>query len=46
VRQLLIGKRYFQSRFGVDVHIGWNREKIDGIPLKPKEGLNGPPRDL
>jgi alpha-mannosidase len=24
VRQLLIGKRYFQSRFGVDVRIGWN----------------------
>jgi alpha-mannosidase len=24
VRQLLVGKRYFQKNFGVDVNIGWN----------------------
>ncbi|MBS1823424.1 MAG: alpha-mannosidase [Acidobacteria bacterium] len=24
VRQLLLGKRYFQKKFGVDVKIGWN----------------------
>ncbi len=28
VRQLLIGKRYFQSRFGVDVRIGWNPDSF------------------
>ena len=24
VRQVLFGKRYFQEKFGVDVHVGWN----------------------
>jgi alpha-mannosidase len=24
VRQLLVGKRYFQEKFGVDVRVGWN----------------------
>jgi len=24
VRQLLLGKRYFQQKFGVDVRVGWN----------------------
>lgn len=28
VRQLLIGKRYIQSRFGVDVRIGWNPDSF------------------
>jgi alpha-mannosidase len=28
VRQLLLGKRYFQSRFGVDVRIGWNPDSF------------------
>ncbi len=28
VRQLLIGKRYFQSRFGADVRIGWNPDSF------------------
>jgi alpha-mannosidase len=28
VRQLLVGKRYFQSRFGVDVRIGWNPDSF------------------
>jgi alpha-mannosidase len=28
VRQLLIGKRYFQSHFGVDVRIGWNPDSF------------------
>jgi alpha-mannosidase len=28
VRQLLIGKQYFQSRFGVDVRIGWNPDSF------------------
>ena len=28
VRQLLIGERYFQSRFGVDVRIGWNPDSF------------------
>ena len=27
-RQILIGKRYFQSRFGVDVKIGWNPDSF------------------
>jgi alpha-mannosidase len=28
VRQLLVGKRYFESRFGVDVRIGWNPDSF------------------
>jgi alpha-mannosidase len=28
VRQLLLGKRYFQSHFGVDVRIGWNPDSF------------------
>jgi alpha-mannosidase len=28
VRQLLIGKRYFQQKFGVDVKIGWNPDSF------------------
>lgn len=27
-RQILIGKRYFQSRFGVDIKIGWNPDSF------------------
>jgi len=28
VRQLLVGKRYFKSRFGVDVNLGWNPDSF------------------
>jgi alpha-mannosidase len=28
VRQLLLGKRYFQQKFGVDVKIGWNPDSF------------------
>ncbi|HMK22208.1 MAG TPA: hypothetical protein VK466_07715, partial [Terriglobales bacterium] len=28
VRQLLLGKRYFQQKFGVDVRIGWNPDSF------------------
>jgi alpha-mannosidase len=28
VRQLLIGKEYFQDHFGVDVHVGWNPDSF------------------
>jgi alpha-mannosidase len=28
VRQILIGKRYFQQKFGVDVKIGWNPDSF------------------
>ena len=28
VRQILVGKRYFQKNFGIDIKIGWN-----GVPL-------------
>ena len=28
VRQILIGKRYFQDKFGVDVKIGWNPDSF------------------
>ncbi|HEX6504055.1 MAG TPA: alpha-mannosidase [Terriglobales bacterium] len=28
VRQILVGKGYFQSRFGVDVKIGWNPDSF------------------
>lgn len=28
VRQLLVGKRYFQKKFGVDVNIGWNPDSF------------------
>jgi len=28
VRQLLLGKRYFQDKFGVDVRIGWNPDSF------------------
>jgi len=28
VRQILVGKRYFQKKFGVDVKIGWNPDSF------------------
>ena len=28
VRSILIGKRYFQKEYGVDVHIGWNPDSF------------------
>src|SRR5438046_8683031 len=28
VRQILVGKRYFQENFGVDVKIGWNPDSF------------------
>jgi alpha-mannosidase len=28
VRQLLVGKRYFQQNFGVDVRVGWNPDSF------------------
>ncbi len=28
VRQILVGKRYFQRKFGVDVNIGWNPDSF------------------
>ena len=28
VRQILIGKRYFQQKFGVDARIGWNPDSF------------------
>jgi alpha-mannosidase len=28
VRQLLLGKRYFQQKFGVDVRVGWNPDSF------------------
>ncbi len=28
VRQLLVGKRYFQQKFGVDVRVGWNPDSF------------------
>jgi len=28
VRQILVGKRYFQDKFGVDVRIGWNPDSF------------------
>lgn len=28
VRQLLVGKRYFQKKFGVDINIGWNPDSF------------------
>jgi len=28
VRQILVGKRYFQSRFGVDIRTGWNPDSF------------------
>jgi alpha-mannosidase len=28
VRQLLLGKRYFQEKFGVDVRLGWNPDSF------------------
>jgi alpha-mannosidase len=28
VRQILVGKRYFQEKFGVDVKIGWNPDSF------------------
>jgi len=28
VRQILVGKRYFQQKFGVDVKIGWNPDSF------------------
>jgi len=33
VRQLLIGKRYFQNAFGYDVHVGWNPDSF-GFPAQ------------
>ena len=28
VRQILVGKRYFQEKFGIDVNIGWNPDSF------------------
>ena len=28
VRQILVGKRYFQNKFGVDIKIGWNPDSF------------------
>jgi alpha-mannosidase len=28
VRQILVGKRYFQKNFGADIHIGWNPDSF------------------
>jgi alpha-mannosidase len=28
VRQILVGKRYFQQKFGVDINIGWNPDSF------------------
>jgi len=28
VRQILVGKRYFRQRYGLDVHIGWNPDSF------------------
>src|SRR2546430_16100764 len=27
-RQILVGKRYFQNKFGVDIKIGWNPDSF------------------
>ena len=44
VRQILVGKRYFQSRFGVDVKIGWNPDSFGynwQLPqIYKKSGMN------
>jgi alpha-mannosidase len=43
-RQILVGKRYFQSRFGVDVKIGWNPDSFGynwQLPqIYKKSGMN------
>ncbi len=43
-RQILIGKHYFQSRFGVDVKIGWNPDSFGYNAQLPqiykKSGMN------
>ncbi|MBV8476497.1 MAG: alpha-mannosidase [Acidobacteria bacterium] len=44
VRQILVGKSYFQSRFGVDVKIGWNPDSFGynwQLPqIYKKSGMN------
>jgi alpha-mannosidase len=44
VRQILIGKRYFQEKFGVDVKIGWNPDSFGynwQLPqIYKKSGMN------
>lgn len=44
VRQILIGKRYFQSRFGKDITIGWNPDSFGynwQLPqIYKKSGMN------
>jgi alpha-mannosidase len=44
VRQILVGKRYFQQKFGVDVDIGWNPDSFGyswQLPqIYKKSGMN------
>jgi alpha-mannosidase len=44
VRQILVGKRYFQDKFGVDVKIGWNPDSFGyswQLPqIYKKSGMN------
>jgi alpha-mannosidase len=44
VRQILVGKRYFQQKFGVDVNIGWNPDSFGyswQLPqIYKKSGMN------
>ncbi len=44
VRQILVGKRYFQKNFGVDVKIGWNPDSFGYAYQLPqiykKSGMN------
>jgi alpha-mannosidase len=44
VRQLLVGKRYFQKNFGVDVKVGWNPDSFGynwQLPqIYKKSGIN------
>src|SRR2546430_12243123 len=44
VRQILVGKRYFKNKFGVDVKIGWNPDSFGynwQLPqIYKKSGMN------
>ena len=48
VRQLLVGKRYFQQKFGMDVNIGWNPDSFGynwQLPqIYKKSGMNSSSR--
>ena len=58
VRQILVGKRYFQQKFGVDIKIGWNPDsfgynwqlpqiyKRSGIDYFVTRNCCGPPSTL